>query len=494
MSNERKKQEQGSLEEAATGFTDGVEDPDATVIASFDSSETVDNGETQIRSTEQETREAAPSQLVDPVLGVPRVMGNLELFEKLGEGGMAAVYRARNQDLEVERAVKVLSPERAKEKEFMDRFHREAIMSAHLTHPNVVQVYNVGEEKGFHFIEMELVSGKTLAQLMEEVKKGRAEDPGNLPIQVAVAIISNIAEALDLAHTCKVHFQGQEWEGIVHRDLKPDNIMITDEGVCKLMDLGIARPIDVTQTVVGTIQGTFAYMSPEQWSGNPDEIDNRTDLFSLGIVLYEICTGERPFQGKSITTISEAAKHGKFMPPVKLNPDVFPEVDKIINKALKADPKQRYQSAKEMLNDLRKILMDFKVVDTNRLIRSYLTGEIILPGPKPSPPKKRPVIWVAAAVVLIAIGGWVADHFTHFISSPEPVKVTISANYGPVEVYWNDVKVTTPARAGDLQNFIVENVEWGSHNRVRVVLLKTNQEQEIPVEIEQENPVIRVNF
>ena len=405
---------------------------------------------------------------------------------------MAVVYRARHRELETERAVKILPPERAKDNEFLSRFLREAKMAANVEHKNVVRVYNVGEDRGFHFIEMEFVHGTTLTHLLKKY--------GQLPAPVALAIIAEVAEGLLAAHTSKFQHRGQIVEGIIHRDLKPDNIKVSPDGDCKLMDLGIARPVDVSETVAGVIQGTFAYMSPEQWEGLPD-IDIRTDLFSLGVVLYESCAGERPFKGNSLQTIMKAATQGKYEPLHDVTPMIDPSIDHIIQKALAPDRDKRYKNTALMLEDLRRSLAEFGVVDTRQLIKAYLSeGDEALnrlhrvhssPNRAISSKfsKSALVAMVISVLLVISLGYlWLGTN-----SEPKVATVTISANYGPIEVFWDGERVTKPVSPGDPKNFIAEKVTWGQHV-VRVVLTQTKQEKEITVNIEEPNQVVRVSF
>ncbi|OEF99080.1 hypothetical protein BHF71_02540 [Vulcanibacillus modesticaldus] len=262
-----------------------------------------------------------------------------KLLEKIGGGGMADVYRALDQILLREVAVKILRQQYAHDNEFIKRFQREAHAAASLSHKNVVAIYDVGEEKDkdIHYIVMEYVEGFTLKDLIR--KKGR------LPVKEALDIAEKICSALDHAHQ----------NHIVHRDIKPHNILIGYHGEVKVTDFGIARAVsEATITHTSSVLGSVHYLSPEQARGG--WTDEKTDLYSLGIVLYEMVTGKLPFSGDS--PISVALKHLQedFIYPKEIDPNIPQSVENIILKALVKDPTKRYSSAKEMLIDLQTAL------------------------------------------------------------------------------------------------------------------------------------------
>ena len=248
-----------------------------------------------------------------------------ELGGVLGRGGMAEVYVGTDRVLGRRVAVKILADRFARDSSFVARFRREAQSAAALNHPNVVSVFDTGSDNGTHFIVMEYVQGKTLSEILRD---GSALMP-----ERAVEIAEGVAEALAFAHRA----------GIVHRDVKPGNIMLTPTGDVKVMDFGIARATtseSLTQTA--TVLGTATYLSPEQAQGEP--VDARSDIYSLGQVLYEMLTGHPPFSGESPVTI--AYKHVKEepVPPSRLNPDVPAGLDAIVMKSLAKNPANRYQS------------------------------------------------------------------------------------------------------------------------------------------------------
>ena len=265
-----------------------------------------------------------------------RLLGNrYELIEKIGNGGMAKVYKAKDQILNRYVAVKILRDEFTTDQEFIKRFEAEAQSAASITHPNIVSVYDVGNEGNLYYIVMELVQGKTLKEII--VEEGSA-----LPWKWSINIAIQIASALEVAHRNK----------IVHRDIKPHNIIITEDGVAKVTDFGIAKAVsNSTITSFGTTIGSVHYFSPEHARGG--FTDSKSDLYSLGVVMYEMLTGRVPFDAD--TPVSVALKHMQEepTPPIELNEKIPSSVNDIILKAMRKDTSLRYQNATEMLKDLK---------------------------------------------------------------------------------------------------------------------------------------------
>ncbi|WP_128102707.1 Stk1 family PASTA domain-containing Ser/Thr kinase [Paenibacillus sp. DCT19] len=264
--------------------------------------------------------------------------GRYEVIERVGGGGMALVYKAQDLLLNRNVAIKVLRQQFVHDEEFIRRFRREAQSAASLSHPNVVSIYDVGQEDDVHYIVMEYVEGKNLNEIIKE----------RAPLQVdeAVRIASQIADALDHAH----HNQ------IIHRDIKPHNILIGRNGRVKVTDFGIARAVtSTTITQTGSVIGSVHYFSPEHAKGIVT--GEKSDLYSLGIVLYQMLTGQLPFLGES--PISVALKHlqEEFDEPRKFNPLIPQSVENVILKSMRKNPHERYQSAKEMQTDLETCLM-----------------------------------------------------------------------------------------------------------------------------------------
>ena len=268
-----------------------------------------------------------------------KLLGNrYEIIEKIGNGGMATVYKAMDKVLKRNVAVKILRDEFTTDEEFIKRFDVEAQSAARLTHPNIVSIYDVGVEDNLHYIVMELIQGKTLKEIILEEK-------GPLPWKWSVNVAIQIASALETAHR----------NNIIHRDIKPHNIIITEDGIAKVTDFGIAKAVsNSTITAFGTTMGSVHYFSPEHARGG--YTDAKSDLYSLGVVLYEMVTGRLPFDAD--TPVSVALKHMQEKPkePIEVNPNVPKAVNKIIMKALQKDPNLRYQSATEMLTDLNRAL------------------------------------------------------------------------------------------------------------------------------------------
>jgi len=261
--------------------------------------------------------------------------GRYRIIRKLGTGGMANVYLAEDQELGRRVAIKILNDRHAGDEQFVERFRREAKNAAGLSHPNIVSIYDRGEAEGTYYIAMEYLDGRSLKELI--VARGPA------PIPLSIDYARQILAALRFAHR----------NGVVHRDIKPHNIMVGDEGRLKVTDFGIARAGTSQMTEVGSIIGTAQYLSPEQAKGAP--VDQTSDLYSLGIVLYELLTGTVPFNGD--TPVEIAMKHLSTVPPEPstLRPEVPEDLDAIVVRALGKTSEERYGSAEEMDGDLARV-------------------------------------------------------------------------------------------------------------------------------------------
>ncbi len=268
---------------------------------------------------------------------VGTLLGNrYELLEKIGEGGMAEVYKAKCHLLNRFVAVKILKDELLKDSQFVDKFKREATAAASLSDNNIVNVYDVGSQNNIHYIVMEYIKGKTLKEFIREKGKLNEEEAINIAIQ--------IAKALECAHR----------NNIIHRDIKPHNILVTEEGLVKVTDFGIAKATNsVTITNTSKVMGSAHYFSPEQAKGS--YVDARTDIYSLGIVIYEMITGKVPYDADS--PVSVALKHiqEQAVPPKNIVPNISQNINNLILKSIEKEPIKRYQSIKEMLQDLRKV-------------------------------------------------------------------------------------------------------------------------------------------
>ncbi len=277
---------------------------------------------------------------------IGRTIAGYHITGQIGSGGMGVVYRANDGTRTV--AIKVLPADKASDLRLMRRFSREAKASGALSHPNVAQILEVGETEGIRFIVMEYVNGQAL-----DTRMSRPFD-----ISEVLQIGLQIAEALDAAHS----------KGIVHRDIKPGNVMITKENHVKVLDFGLAKLMDpsfvdprgelglTTQTEMGTTIGTVFYMSPEQAIGAP--VDYRSDIFSLGVLLYEMTTGRRPFESRSIVETVEQILHSQPEAIALFNPRAGSGIDRMIRKCMDKDPRKRYQSAQDLVVDLRILIQN----------------------------------------------------------------------------------------------------------------------------------------
>ena len=344
------------------------------------------------------------------------LLNRYELLEKIGEGGMGTVYKAKCHLLNRFVAVKILKAELNNDEDFVARFKREATSIARLSHPNIVNVHDVGEEEHINFIVMEYIDGKTLKEIIKE--------NGKLSSVKTVNIVYQVARALESAHK----------SNIIHRDIKPDNIMITEDNMVKVMDFGIAKVDDLRTSTNSNVMGTVRYLSPEQAKGNT--ADCRTDIYSLGIVMYEMVTGQVPYNAESFISIAMMHIQEPVIPPKEIISDIPENINQIILKCMQKEPIKRYQTAREMA-DVLKTIKEYSNFKTNtnsstddatmfmgaavgsEIANDYTTvmseatkdgntmmntDKVVLPANKKLSKNKKAMIIIASIILVIIVG------------------------------------------------------------------------------------------
>jgi eukaryotic-like serine/threonine-protein kinase len=368
--------------------------------------------------------------------------GRYRLEAGIGTGGMAQVFRGQDTTLDRQVAIKILAPQFARDPSFVERFRREAQAAARLNHPNIVNVYDTGVDGDTNYIVMEYVEGRTLA---EYLARG-----GTLAPRKAAEIAEKVAEALAAAHA----------QGVIHRDIKPANIMVTRDGRVKVMDFGIARLVAGPDTVEQTaaVLGTAAYLSPEQAQGQT--VDARSDLYSLGIVLYEMVTGKPPFTGDSAMAVAYKHVQETPPPPSSLNSDVPPRMDAVVMRALAKNPANRYQSAGEFRDDLMRVIAGQEVEATPLLPAGAGATQVISRPPStavlpPTEPDEGRKVWMwvlIGALILLILGGGAYLLAQSLLGDEPAAKVTVPSVIG-------DPFEDASAKLTDLGLVVAEPVE-----------------------------------
>jgi len=338
------------------------------------------------------------------------IAGRYELLEKIGDGGMAVVYKAKCRLLNRYVAVKILKPEFVNDAKFLENFRKESHAAASLSHPNIVNVYDVGKEGNINYIVMELVSGQPLSDLIKE------EAP--IDYKRAVELTRQIASGLSVAHK----------HNIIHRDVKPHNILITEDGVAKITDFGIAKAVKTTTIVDQTaeaIMGSVHYFSPEQARGG--YVDEKSDIYSLGIVMYEMLTGRVPFDGENPVNVALKHINEEMIPPSALVSGIPPRIEQIVMKATSKLPTSRFSSADEMIKELDNIEFVSRIVGATTM-NGWDSGKEKTIGtgkdnkvsePSKEDKKRKKLIFLIAGIALLLIAGFVAAGFaTGILGSP----------------------------------------------------------------------------
>ena len=339
-------------------------------------------------------------------------LSHYRIVSKIGEGGMGEVYLAQDTKLDRRIALKILPAEVASNRDRMDRFVREAKAAAALNHPNIATIHEIGESDGVNYIAMEFIDGVTLREKIHHEQTN---------LRKLLRYLQHVAEGLAKAHAAE----------IVHRDLKPDNIMITRDGHAKILDFGLAKLIErppvsggdsseVATAVMpqhstpGAIMGTVGYMSPEQAQGKTKEIDQRSDIFSFGCILFEAATGKKPFEGESVVKSLHMVIYEPAPPIIEFNPTAPSDLQRIVRRCLAKDPEERYQTIKDVaieLRDLRREMDDGVLVSPEKdrlrlasalavpVVSLVVAGDTVVSIPAPSISRRSPFNSIATSLI-----------------------------------------------------------------------------------------------
>ncbi len=367
----------------------------------------------------------------------PLRLGSGVITSLISAGGMAIVYEIWNQELEVKRAVKLLKPDHTPEGE--DRFHTEMKITAKLHHPNIVEIYSVGKwNDQLPYIEMELIDGFTLEKIIA--------DSGSLPPEVCTSIGIMVGRALNYAHNQSYMLYGRRYQGVIHRDLKPGNIMLAKDGVVKLMDFGIAKPMSASiHTIEGMVMGTMQYLAPEQLDGK--EIDARADLYSLGGVLYEMLTGARAFGEQNLGKLVTDKLNNNYIQLTAYSAKIPPGLCSLVHRLIRYEKEKRVQTVIEYLRSICAIHKTLTLKAPEQVIEQYMKSVprqkriILLKKEKSAVPA---VMWSAAALVFFC-----AAFFSFPYIKPMVSRNLLSAVIGRVERLWTAAPASDGRPAGD---------------------------------------------
>ncbi len=360
---------------------------------------------------------------IEPGSPAPSHFGRYRVLRELGRGSMGVVYHAHDPHIDRPVALKVLRHDRVMSQEFVERFLKEARAIGRLSHPHIVNVYDVGEDHGTVFIAMEFIEGRALNACMV----GEAFD-----LERIAELTVQVAEALDYAHG----------RGIVHRDIKPSNIIVQPDGSVKITDFGIARiedPAATQHTQAGDILGTPAYMSPEQVLGK--QVDGRSDLFSLGVILYELVCGRRPFAGKAIGTVLTAIVQEEPPTPAAVRPDLPESVARVISRCLQKDPEARYRTGRELARAVRA----WRAPEAGRSEDIGRKTPVV-----PVISGRRKAVYAVTLFVLLATGAALVASRTGLLSNPK-VRVAVESDPPGAEILIDDVPHGTTSGAVKLR-------------------------------------------
>jgi eukaryotic-like serine/threonine-protein kinase len=309
------------------------------------------------------------------------IAGRYEIVELIGKGGMSSVFKARDRLLDRTVAIKVLHPHYTEDEEYVERFRREARSVAQVSHPNIVTVIDRGEDDRRQFIVFEYVEGENLKELLQRT--------GPLPIRDALLLALQMARALSFAHG----------RGLVHRDVKPQNVLLNADGQAKMTDFGIAREVDVQGvTITGTVLGTSEYIAPEQARGQ--QVDQQTDVYSLGVVLYELLTGSVPYEGENFVTVALRHVNEPVPSVLERRPEVPPRLALAVERAMAKSPDDRFSSMDELVGELETCLADLDPISEEA---TMIARRPVVPAAQRARPVRRRrrvgVLWPIAAVV-----------------------------------------------------------------------------------------------